>query len=853
MGELGRFDSWNIISSDIAIKHCDKSFFEHNGSGLPMQIRWFFGAENLPNGRSIQITLLYEGSEYSGRITKEGSDLGRTRIFWASDLGDHFKKDYGNYEEFPEARFEKVSDKTYKVSLEKVVSKMGTPLHDALDKFISGYLIAKEETFGGNAFGVFVRSEIPNIMYDTGLIDAAKYLVTGSVGQGNWAAVPWVCIFDRSITTSATRGVYIVYLLSKDGSSLYLTFNQGCTDIRNTHSKKETIRIMREKAASIVSRIDSRGFRVDEDINLGEGLTELAEMYQKGTIFYKEYKKDKVPSELELQNDLSRMLDIYKEYVQGATQTNAAWLLTWNPNNWEWKDYNDAKKTIETGGKYKLEWACANTHVKKGDRVFITMLGMAEKNGIFASGIAASESYQAPHYNKEKRDQGIRISKIDVDFDVLLSYEHEEILKQTQLESMFPNQRWNPQGSGIEIKEEYRSELEEIWNGLTQKEGEAQLSTKETIARIKKYISAKGFTFNEGLVENYYLCLKSKPFVILAGTSGTGKTRLVRLFAEAIGATVQNGRYKLVSVRPDWSDSSDLFGHVNLNGKFIPGVIIDFVKQAELDSKNPYFLCLDEMNLARVEYYLSDILSIIETREYVEGKIITDPLIDENYYGADNTARGKYGVVRIPENLYIVGTVNMDETTFPFSRKVLDRANTIEFSTVELLASFADSCEQPKTIYVENSFMKADYVFFSQCAEEREFVEDVCIELQQINKILESANAHVGYRVRDEIVFYMLNNKKTELLDRNSAFDHEIMQKILPRIQGGSASVKRMLCELFRHCAGDYEGYQTENDDISSKMLKVAQKQDCKYKESAKKIAFMVRRFEEDGFTAYWL
>lgn len=87
--------------------------------------------------------------------------------------------------------------------------------------------------------------------------------------------------------------------------------------------------------------------------------------------------------------------------------------------------------------------------------------------------------------------------------------------------------------------------------------------------------------------KNYTSSLKSKPFVILAGTSGTGKTRLVRLFAEAIGATSQNGRYKLVSVRPDWSDSSDLFGHVNLNDKFIPGAIIDFVKQAELDSRNP--------------------------------------------------------------------------------------------------------------------------------------------------------------------------------------------------------------------------------------------------------------------------
>ena len=100
----------------------------------------------------------------------------------------------------------------------------------------------------------------------------------------------------------------------------------------------------------------------------------------------------------------------------------------------------------------------------------------------------------------------------------------------------------------------------------------------------------------------------------------------------------------------------------------------------------------------------------------------------------------------------------------------------------------------------------------------------------------------------------MLNNKKADNpLSRDVAFDHEIMQKILPRIQGSSASVKTMLCELFKYCAGDYESYQTESDDVSAKMMAAANKETCKYKESAKKIAFMVRRFEEDGFTAYWL
>ena len=90
-------------------------------------------------------------------------------------------------------------------------------------------------------FGSFVRSEIPRILYSTDIVDPDKYLITGSVGQGNWATVPWVCIFDRLITTTAQKGVYIVYLLSKDTNTLYLTFNQGCTELRRTHKKQEAI------------------------------------------------------------------------------------------------------------------------------------------------------------------------------------------------------------------------------------------------------------------------------------------------------------------------------------------------------------------------------------------------------------------------------------------------------------------------------------------------------------------------------------------------------------------------------------------------------------------------------------
>lgn len=363
------------------------------------------------------------------------------------------------------------------------------------------------------------------------------------------------------------------------------------------------------------------------------------------------------------------------------------------------------------------------------------------------------------------------------------------------------------------------------------------VDVKNALRAIKAYILNSGFSYPDGLIENFYLSLKSKPFVILAGISGTGKTKLVKLFAEAIG-----GEYKLVSVRPDWSDGSDLFGHFDLNGNFIEGPVCEGFKAAYAKPDKPVFLCFDEMNLARVEYYLSDFLSVIELREKKEnGKMITPPV-----------AQYENG---IPDNLYIIGTVNMDETTFPFSKKVLDRANTIEFSDVNLMPSFETTNNIPEKLQLSNSFMRTEYLVLNRdCIDEWDYVCEVCKELQAINEILSKANAHVGYRVRDEIVFYMLNNKvEDELLTYDEAFDNEIMQKILPRIQGSSVSIINMLCELFKICALDQN--QKNGDTASERMRKVLSDASikCKYRKSAEKLELMVRRFEEDGFTSYWL
>ncbi len=515
-------------------------------------------------------------------------------------------------------------------------------LHDLVYRWMDEYAeilsSVKENNDFKNPFREIISKEIPTLLTERTPV-SSPYSVVGSYGKGRWTDVPWIGVFDSRITTSAQKGVYIVYLLNKDTKTLYLTLNQGATNAAQSDGSDEETKpltftsIALSQNEKMTERLQKSAEKIraviGDTVQTYDHIDSGSPGYDAGAIYYKEYTLNSLPDDSGLISDLRDFLDLYVDYYRKA--------------------------------------------------------------------------------------------------------------------------------SG----------------------GEEALPVKDTVSQIRSYIASKGFSYEDGLIENFYLSLKSKPFVILSGTSGTGKTRLVKLFAEAVGATTENGRYKMVPVRPDWSDSSDLFGHVDLNGNFIPGAIIDFVKQAEIDREHPYFLCLDEMNLARVEYYLSDILSVIETRDLADGRIPSDPLVTDTYYGPDTAATKRYGTILFPESLYIVGTVNMDETTFPFSRKVLDRANTIEFSYVDLIPDFeVFSLEAPRTLSLRNSFLKTEYLLLSQCAEESEAVAGYCLELQKINGILQKANAHVGYRVRDEIIFYLLNNKRSNLLPEDQAMDNELMQKI---------------------------------------------------------------------------
>ena len=393
-----------------------------------------------------------------------------------------------------------------------------------------------------------------------------------------------------------------------------------------------------------------------------------------------------------------------------------------------------------------------------------------------------------------------------------------------------------------------------------------ELSIPDALFEIANYISARGFAFPPRVLQAFYAALRSKPFVILAGNSGTGKSRLVRLFAEASGANVANGQFTMIPVRPDWNDSSELLGYFDLNGEFVAGQLIAPILLAHQNPEKPFFVCLDEMNLARVEHYLSDFLSIVESRRRDGNRIATDPILRETQLNKmkRNAVRGdalaalehleRIGKpLGLPDNLYVIGTVNMDETTQPFSRKVLDRANTIEFSDIDVMQGIDDdvTTSEVPPLQLDQSFYRAEFTTLNDILpKHRGKAKQIAEMIRDLNQDLGFAGFEIGYRVRDEAISFSVyaSSAGMNVEEINEAI---ILQKILPRVHGSSPRVEKLLVSLLRLLKGGSE-VPDENDPELAQKLAVL-RVDSEASAIVRKIAGMLILFREENFTSFWL
>ena len=371
----------------------------------------------------------------------------------------------------------------------------------------------------------------------------------------------------------------------------------------------------------------------------------------------------------------------------------------------------------------------------------------------------------------------------------------------------------------------------------------------------------------------YITAIKSKPFLLLAGISGTGKSRIVRELARACWEedteefkAQKPKNFEMIQVKSNWHDSSELIGYVSrINGeRYVVGPFLRFLVKAIQNPQTPHFLCLDEMNLAPVEQYFAEYLSVIESRKVnADGMVVTDPIVDFEQTDAykslidqlftDDEERKAYLTeengkrLSLPANLIVIGTVNMDETTFSFSRKVLDRAMTIEMNEVDLDAGLTERYEHiGKLGYEELIGTAVEGV--DVYSDNQEVCDKALIYLKVVNAVLEGTPFKVAYRTRNEFLLYVVNNlpynkdeegnKLTEEYVIARALDEVTNMKILSRIEGDDTKVTDGLLDNLKQVITEALANLSDGFPIEKSV-------------SLKKLDEMKQRLVS-GYTSFW-
>ena len=336
--------------------------------------------------------------------------------------------------------------------------------------------------------------------------------------------------------------------------------------------------------------------------------------------------------------------------------------------------------------------------------------------------------------------------------------------------------------------------------------------------------------FQNDFAKRYINALLAKPFVILTGNSGTGKTRISKLFSKYMKVSNSNieKNYLIVPVGADWTDNTKVLGFYNpLEKKYVSTPLLEFILLADRNPTVPFFLILDEMNLSHVERYFSDFLSAMESDEEI-------PL----YKREINSETGDIPLltipekIRIPENLFVTGTVNIDETTYMFSPKVLDRANVIEFITDEddVLGNFFDFDYQkeitPAKEGIAESFLcLSKEIRDGKCRLNNDHLTKAKNVFEQVYNYTEPCGFEFAYRTVKEIRQYM--SVAFELADDwdeqklYSTIDEQLLQKILPKIHGNKKEIDQMLKDLKGLCEQDGKTLTKSKKKIEKMMVRL--------------------------------
>ncbi len=350
------------------------------------------------------------------------------------------------------------------------------------------------------------------------------------------------------------------------------------------------------------------------------------------------------------------------------------------------------------------------------------------------------------------------------------------------------------------------------------------------------YLGKSNLVLSENLPSRFISSLQTKPFTILTGLSGSGKTKLAEAFS--LWVCEDQSQICMVSVGADWTNREPLLGFPNAleKDRYVKpdSGVLDVIISASKDPARPYFLILDEMNMSHVERYFADFLSAMES---------TDGTI--SLHSGSEDWDGVPPTITLPKNLFIIGTVNIDETTYMFSPKVLDRANVIEFRVSDNeMKSFFDNPKGLNMNALRGAGASMGESFVEKALEGGLVDNDLGAEMMPFFAMLQKTGAEFGYRTAVEMSRFVsiCTQLAADEMDRNAVIDAAIIQKLLPKLHGSRNKIESILKELGKLCLVDASldafGKEVANSDI-------------KYSLSYEKLMRMHDRVLADGFTSF--
>lgn len=325
----------------------------------------------------------------------------------------------------------------------------------------------------------------------------------------------------------------------------------------------------------------------------------------------------------------------------------------------------------------------------------------------------------------------------------------------------------------------------------------ADSTQNETVflQRFLSHVHTSGYVYTEKDLVNFHVAMKSSTLVILSGMSGTGKSKLFSLYGESLG--LPSEEICMIPVRPSWTDDTDILGYLDTTTMLYRAAdtgLVDTLRDASQNPDKLYLICFDEMNLARVEHYFSQFLSVLENPVGKRFLQLYNPELEGRVYNANEYPSR----IELGKNLLFVGTVNLDESTFHFSDKVLDRANVIRFHRCSFTELKKCSLEAPPKQEVLPTISTTAYLSFQNIEKRAIALTDQEIAfLSDLDALLDETKTDggIGFRILRQIDDYLKNVPQGASLTHGEAFDLQIAQRVLTKLRGSREQLQDLLDE----------------------------------------------------------